>query len=290
MEISFARMNGLGNRFAIIDDRKLCLRAGVAEGLATRIEGIDQLLVLQAPRGEGALFMAIYNSDGSQAEACGNGVRCVAWLGLEAMKETTATASGGGGGSSGGGATDSIAIETLGGLVMCRRRGDLIEADMGLPKFDWQEIPLSQARDTLNLRFDEVPTAVGLGTAVNVGNPHLVFFPSVASSSFDWRALGEALGKHPLFSHGVNVSFVSIKDEGLVVDVWERGAGATQACGTAACASLVAACRRFPVMPRTAPVRLAGGLLEIHWRAADNHILMTGGITWESAGSIQCQE
>lgn len=273
MEISFARMNGLGNRFAIIDVRKLPpFEPSQEAALAQKIEGLDQLLLLKPSQKTGDLFMAIYNKDGSVASACGNGVRCVAWLALEAIEAE-------------GKKLDSIAIETLGGLVQCRKQGELIEANMGQPKFDWQDIPLTQPRDSLNIRLDCAPASAGLGTAVNIGNPHIVFFPNDLAA-FDWQDVGRALEKDALFPQGVNVSFAKVQDDGIALNVWERGAGATQACGTAACATLVAACRRFPVMPRALPVKLAGGTLEIHWRKQDNSVLMAGAVQWEGAEKI----
>jgi diaminopimelate epimerase len=272
MEVSFARMNGAGNRFAIIDTRRNPLGAEVALVLAQQIERIDQLLLLRAPEGAGDLFMAIYNRDGSEARACGNGVRCVAWLALEAMKEA-------------GQNKDSITIETLGGLVVCRKQGERVEVNMGVPKFDWADIPLAQPRDSLNIRLESAPSSAGLGTAVNIGNPHIVFFPSDIAR-FDWQEVGRTLEQDSLFPEGVNVSFARVKDEGLELKVWERGAGATQACGTAACAALVAACRRFPVMPHALPVKLPGGILEIQWRKQDKAVLMAGSTQWEGADSI----
>lgn len=271
MELSFSRMNGLGNRFAIVDVRAQPLSPAQIKTLACEIKGIDQLLLLEAPRAKSeaaALFMGIYNKDGTQAKACGNGVRCVAWLALEAMKAD-------------GKNSDEITIDTLGGVIACRRKDEKIEATMGVPKWQWADIPLSTPRDTLNLSFSSVPPSLGLGTAISVGNPHLVFFPNELATGLDWRALGADLTQDPLFPEGVNVSFVIVKDTGLEVKVWERGAGATLACGTAACAALVAACRRFPVMPRALPVHLPGGVLEIHWRKQDSQVLMTGAVSWE---------
>lgn len=268
MELSLARMNGLGNHFAIIDMRSQNLPPSLsAADLAQRIEGIDQLLLLERARAGNDLFMAIYNKDGSEAEMCGNGVRCVAWLALKAMK------------------AHNINIETLGGLVQCRKQGELIEANMGKPSFSWAEIPLSEVRDTLNIRLDEVAINLGLGIAVNIGNPHIVFFPN-ALAEFDWQKTGRALAQHPLFPQGVNVSFAAVKNDGLEIKVWERGAGATKACGTAACAALIAAVRRFPIMPRTAPVKLPGGVLEISWVKESSEVLMSGRVQFEKAETI----
>lgn len=268
MELSMIKMNGLGNRFAIIDLRNQNLPQNLSmANLAQRFDEIDQLLLLENAHADNDLFMGIYNKDGSQAEACGNGVRCVAWLALEAMEQK------------------HINIETLGGVVKCFKNGNLIEANMGKPSFDWKKIPLSEIRDTLNIRIDGVEINLGLGIAVNIGNPHIVFFPNQLAE-FNWQETGRMLEKHPLFPQGVNVSFAAIKNDSLEIKVWERGAGATQACGTAACAALVAAVRRFPIMPRTAPVKLPGGALEINWQKESDEILMSGGVEFEGAETI----
>lgn len=257
----FIKMHGLGNDFVILD-----LRDGTAApspqkiaGIANRKTGIgcDQLIILEPKRNpETALFMVIYNQDGSVAEACGNATRCVASL---IMNET---------------GKDMTVIETVAGTLPCWREPDgRITADMGEPKFDWKDIPLAEERDTLNLKIGEGNVKDPVG--VNVGNPHAVFFVDNVEK-IDVKTIGPKIENDKLFPNKINVEFVEVKSPTeLRMRVWERNAGETHACGSGACATLVAAVRRG-LAERKADIVLDGGTLSIDWSEKDNRVRMTG--------------
>jgi diaminopimelate epimerase len=274
MRLPFTKMHGLGNDFVVIDARSrplgpngYYLSDDQKRRIADRRRGIgcDQLIVLeQSARAD--VFMRIYNPDGTEAGACGNATRCVAG---RLMAEQ---------------GVERIVVETISGLLptSAADRGD-ITVDMGEVRTDWREIPLAQECDTLHLPLAQGSLADPVG--VNVGNPHAVFFvPDVAA--IDLAAVGPALEQAPLFPDRANIEFVQRLDTGkLRMRVWERGAGITQACGSGACATLVAAARRG-LTGRKAEVVLDGGTLTIEW-LADNHVLMTGGWTTSFQGEIE---
>ena len=225
----------------------------------------DQLMALHEPRASGATaFMRIYNTDGSLSSACGNGARCVAW----------ALARNGEG--------DELALETDAGLIHTRRVQETIfTVDMGRPRLDWREIPLAHEEpDTSDVAL--LPPIAGAPvrfSAVSMGNPHAIFFVEDARA-IDLATLGPALEHHPLFPQRANISFAQILgDDAILLRVWERGTGATKACGSAACAALVASARAGRT-GRKATVRLPGGELTIEWRN-DDHVLMTGPVEFE---------
>ncbi len=269
MDIKIERMNGLGNRFAILDIRAMAaMSLADKSAWARRVGGCDQALFLLLPRGSGDLLMEIFNKDGSEAEACGNGTRCVAWAEMRRLDRR------------------AVFIETKAGTFACRAKDEIkdaqIEVDMGTPRFGWGEIKLAQAReDTAWLSLSSAPDALGQGTALNIGNPHIVFFPQ-DMSGLEIRRIGPALEHDPLFPEGVNITLAEQKaSDHLKIKVWERGAGATRACGTAACATLIAAHRRKLNIARAAKIELPGGVLNIHWRKSDSHVLMTGPVAWD---------
>ncbi len=272
----FYKMSGLGNDFVIFDARKEPL-APLPEALVRRIAdrragpGCDQLLVIGPGAAQSDARMEIYNADGSSSQACGNGARCVAALLME---------------ESGRG---NVRLATPGGVAACERAGAAIRADLGRPRFGWHEIPLAgPARDTLLVELPGEAGEAGPFTAVNIGNPHAVFFPE-AEERIVLHEAGPRFCRHPIFPEGANISFVRVEGRArLRVRVWERGAGATAACGTAACASLAAAARRGRSR-RTARVQLPGGALEIEWRERDDHLLMTGPARFDYAGRICAQ-
>lgn len=266
----FVKMHGLGNDFVVLDIRRsgLILTADAVRAIADRRRGVgcDQLIVVEPPRGDNSTaWMTIYNPDGSESGACGNATRCVAWL---LMGETGA---------------DRVVIETRAGLLKTETRGDkMVAVDMGPARLDWRDIPLAEARDTLHL-------GIGLGSlsdpvGVSMGNPHAVFFvPDVADVNLS--SVGSGLEHHPLFPERANIEIVQVLGpEKLRMRVWERGAGITQACGTGACASLVAAARRG-LTTRKAEVVLDGGSLFIEW-LADDHVLMTGPVALAFRGTL----
>jgi diaminopimelate epimerase len=259
-KVPFLKMHGLGNDFVVLDARGGAIAVGAegARALADRHTGIgcDQLIVLEPARHPAAqLLMRIRNPDGSEAEACGNATRCVAWL---LGRET---------------GDPRVRIETIAGLLEAEITPDgQIAVDMGCVRTGWQEIPLARAADT-----DRVDLALGpLATPVctNIGNPHATFFVDDAEA-VDLAALGPALEHHPLFPQRANIGVAALRDpRNIRLRVWERGAGITRACGSGACAALVAAHRRG-LAERRAVVTLDGGSLDIYWRE-DGHVIMTG--------------
>ncbi|HEX3499771.1 MAG TPA: diaminopimelate epimerase [Stellaceae bacterium] len=266
----FVKMHGLGNDFVVIDARRAAfpLDEARAHAIADRKTGIgcDQLIVMEAPQHDGAdIFMRIHNADGGEVGACGNATRCVAALLMD---------------ESGG---DRVAIETAAGLLQARpAAGGRISVDMGKARLEWQEIPLARAQDTLHVALALGPLADPVCT--NIGNPHATFFVTDAAS-IDLAALGPRLERDTLFPERTNVGIAQILSPGCVrLRVWERGVGITRACGTGACAALVAASRRG-LTGRTAEIILDGGALEITWRA-DGHVLMTGPVATSFHGSF----
>ena len=257
--IPFVKMHGLGNDFVIVDDRDGALALDLDERrrLADRRRGIgcDQLLVLERPtNGTADVFMRIYNPDGSESGACGNGTRCVADL---VMQEAAA---------------DAIGIETIAGILHSKRGAGVVSVDMGEPRFGWQEIPLAREMDTDRLDFSWGPFREPV--AVNMGNPHCVFVVEDADA-VPLAEAGPAVEIDPLFPERTNVEFISLNDDGsLRMRVWERGTGITQACGSGACATIVAATKRGLVDGK-ARLHLDGGPLDMEWRP-DGHVIMTG--------------
>ena len=269
-EIPFIKMHGLGNDFVIVDARATPF--GVLDGgvriIADRRRGVgcDQLIILESSSGADA-FMRIYNSDGSEVAACGNGARCVASL-LLAEREV-----------------DRVAIETHAGLLHAYSAGGSITVDMGEARSAWQEIPLAQETNTLHLTpLGEGGASLSDAVAVNVGNPHAVFFVDDVET-IDLEAVGSILERDPLFPERANISIAQVSVPNLIrIRVWERGAGLTAACGSAACAALVAANRRG-MMGRKGTVALDGGSLDIDWKK-NNHVFMTGPVEMSFTGTL----
>ncbi len=260
------RMNGAGNEILVLDLRGLdhLLTPQEARAIAAA-PGLrfDQLMAVHDPRENGDdAFMRIYNIDGSLSGACGNGTRCVAYaLAREGKARLT--------------------LETDAGRIETQRESETVfTVDMGRPRFDWREIPLSQEVDTREVALEPpMDGAPRRFSAVGMGNPHAVFFVDDAPA-IPLEILGPKLERHPLFPERANISFAQIlaRDD-ILLRVWERGTGATKACGSAACATLVAAARAG-LTERRAKVRLPGGELLIHWRD-DDHVMMTGPVEFE---------
>jgi len=256
----FRKMHGLGNDFVVVDARSMGFNPSAAQmaRLCDRHFGIgcDQLIVLRPPRAEGAdVFMAIHNPDGSEAGACGNATRCVAGLLMDERE------------------SGAVTIETISGLLPAKRaENGHITVNMGPARFDWAEIPLAHETDTLALPLgiEGLPAPV----AMSMGNPHAVFFvPSL--NDFPVGTFGPLVESHNLFPQRTNVEFVEVLSRThLRMRVWERGAGITLACGSGACATLVAAVRRG-LSERQATITLDGGDLTVEW-LPDGHVLMTG--------------
>ena len=272
---SFLKMHGLGNDFAIFDGRTfpIPLDAAAARAIADRKRGIgcDQVIVMEKSANGAGAFMRIFNADGGEVESCGNAARCVAYL-LMAEAEV-----------------DRIKLDTAGGPLLCTDAGgSSVTVDMGVPHFDWREIPMAQAVDTAAFAlpvpgFEE--PALGSVSAVSVGNPHCVLFVKDAESA-PVAKLGPIIEHHPWFPARTNVEFVERRDtENLRMRVWERGAGITLACGTGACAAAVAAVERG-LTGRKVSVHLDGGALIIEWRENDGHVLMTGPVGFSFGGEV----
>lgn len=267
---SFTKMHGLGNDFVVLDARvsPMHLSADQARAIADRRTGIgcDQIITLK-PSDKADLFMRIQNSDGSEAEACGNAARCVALL---TIREND---------------SDGALLETAVDTLHATTTSDgLIAIDMGIPRFSWQDIPLATPEDTLHVKL--VRGSLSDPAAVNLGNPHVVFFVDDVSS-VPIEKLGPSLETDPIFPQHANIGVASIIDpRGKIrLRVWERGAGLTLACGTGACAALVAAHRRG-ICEREAEVLLDGGKLYIRWQEND-HVIMTGPATITFVGEIE---
>jgi diaminopimelate epimerase len=263
-----SRMNGAGNKILVLDLRGGATLPTPAEARAIhRAPGLDydQLMVLSDPRDRQTLaHVTIYNNDGSLAGACGNGTRCVA---DRLVRQT---------------GLDSIVVETAAGLITCERLGPwTYRIDMGRPRLAWNEIPL--AHPVADTREVDVPldgAGFGAASVVNMGNPHAVFFVGDVAA-IDLERWGPRYETHPLFPEKANISFAEVKArDRIALHVWERGVGATLACGSAACAALVSAVRRG-LTDRTANVALPGGELVITSRESDGHVLMTGPVEFE---------
>jgi diaminopimelate epimerase len=272
--IHFRKMNGLGNDFVVLDARAhpLALKAAQIAAIADRSRGIgcDQVIALETSD-FADVFMRIWNSDGGEVGACGNAARCVAAL-LVAER-----------------GSPHVSIETESGMLAATVAKDgSVTIDMGVPRFEWNEIPLSQPfNDT---RAVELPQFAGLGAAsmVNVGNPHCIFFVENIEAH-DLSSFGPALEHDPLFPERANISLAQITGpSSLRLRTWERGAGLTRACGTAACAAAVASARGG-LTGRHVTVTLPGGDLVIDWRENDDHILMTGPFALDYQGTLPAE-
>jgi diaminopimelate epimerase len=261
MKRRFLKMHGLGNDFAIFDAREAPLEMGPdrARALADRRTGIgcDQLIVLE-PSHQADVRMRIWNSDGGEVQSCGNAARCVALL------------LGGAGW-----------IETAGGLLAATANGASATVDMGDPRFGWDEIPLAYPMDTaaMPVGWEDLRQPF----AVNVGNPHVVFFVEDAGA-VDLERLGPLIENDPLFPERINVNIASVEDGAIRLRVWERGSGLTLACGTGACATAVAGISR-KLVASPVRIRLPGGALSIAW-APGSTVAMSGPATKVFEGEV----
>lgn len=274
MNRPFVRMNGAGNDFVVVNalETPFTPTADEARAIADREtgQGCDQLIAIE-PSDTADAFMRVWNADGGQVETCGNALRCVGWLLMEAKGR------------------DSVVIDTLGGPTTATRAGDhRVRVDMGPPGLDWTEVPLAEEMDTRGIELQVGPIdAPILHTpgAVSMGNPHVVFFTDRQDDGFV-RGSGSLVEHHPLFPEGVNVGFANVlASDRIRLRVWERGAGLTRACGTGACAALVATARRG-LTGRHAVVEADGGELLIDWDEASGHVFMTGPVEIEGTGTL----
>jgi diaminopimelate epimerase len=263
-------MHGLGNDFVVVDrrDDAAPLSAAAVRRIADRHTGIglDQLILLEPPHDpEADVFLRFLNADGSEAGACGNGSRCAAAYLLDRR----------------GG--DALVLETLSGLLPAQRHADgRVTVDMGPARTGWAEIPLAAAADTLHVRVGV--EALDEAVCTSMGNPHATFFVADLAS-VDLVRLGPIVEHHPLFPERVNVGVAQVLGpDRLLLRVWERGSGLTLACGSGACAALVAAARRG-LTGRGAEILLERGSLTVEWRD-DGHVLLTGPVATSYTGSI----
>ncbi len=277
--VSYLKMNGLGNDFVVLDGRKnkLALTLDQVRWIADREQGVgcDQLIVMEPARANGAdVFMRIYNQDGSEVKACGNATRCVAALVTREVER------------------NHIVVETGAGILVSDVNGGQVSVDMGMPKFDWQSIPLAEEfEDTNGIELQIGPIDAPIlhtPSVVNVGNPHAIFWVENDPDDYDLEKFGPLLENHPIFPERANISLAQIlaPDE-IKLRVWERGAGLTLACGTAACAVAVAGARKG-LSDRKVKIHLPGGDLDLEWRQKDDHIIMSG--PWELEGSGELED
>jgi diaminopimelate epimerase len=273
--LKFRKMNGLGNDFVVVDGRAhaLALGADAVRAIADRKEGIgcDQLILLE-PSTKADVFMRIWNADGGEVAACGNAARCVASLVAQEQERP------------------QVSIETEDQVLGAVVAGDnSVTIDMGEPRLAWDEIPLAEPfHDTRRIELQAGPIDAPVlhsPAVVNVGNPHALFFVDDVEA-IDLAHIGPMLEHHPLFPERANISVVQVlSPEHLKIRTWERGAGLTRACGTAACASAVAAIRR-ELAGSKVRVSLPGGDLVIEWRESDGHVLMTGPYALDFEGTL----
>ena len=270
---SFIKMNGLGNEIVVVDmrARPQAITPDDARAAAAAAP-YDQLMAVYPPRAAGTdAFVRIYNNDGSEAGACGNGMRCVADILFKQSGNSTLT------------------VETQAGLLACFRGPAPLTStvDMGQPRFQWNEIPLVEAfSDTRAIELQVGPIdhpILHSPSAVSMGNPHAIFWVEDVSA-YDLGKIGPLLEHHPIFPDRANISVAQVASpDRMIVRTWERGAGLTRACGSAACAAAVCAARTGRT-GRRVTVTLPGGDLGIEWREADVHVLMTGPVEYEFEG------
>jgi diaminopimelate epimerase len=272
----FVKMNGLGNEIVVVDMRAKPQAITAADARAAAgAEPYDQLMAVYPPRTSGTdAYVRIFNNDGSEAGACGNGMRCVADILFTECRK------------------NELTVETQAGLLNCRHgKADLTwTVDMGPPRFKWNEIPLAEEfYDTraIELQIGPIDRPILHSPAVvSMGNPHAVFWVDDVNA-YDLGKIGPLLESHPIFPDRANISLAQVvSPEHLIVRTWERGAGLTRACGSAACAAVACAARARRT-GRRVTVTLPGGDLGIEWREGDDHVLMTGPVEYEHQGRFE---
>ena len=272
----FAKMNGLGNEIIVADMRGRADRVTPAAAIAINADPatrFDQIMAIHNPRTRGtAHYIEIINSDGSMAQACGNGMRCV----VQALAAETGQ--------------KLFTFETVAGILNAEEHADgTISVDMGVPRFAWQDIPLAEEfRDTRMIELQIGPIDAPVlhsPSVVSMGNPHAIFWVDDYVWSYELDRFGPLLENHPIFPERANITIANATSpEALTIRTWERGAGLTKACGSAACAAAVSAARTRRT-GRTVTVAVPGGDLSIEWRD-DDHVIMTGPAEWEFSGSF----
>jgi diaminopimelate epimerase len=267
-------MNGLGNEIIVADMRGRADRVTPVAAIALNADPatkFDQIMAIHDPKTPGTFnYIEIVNSDGSLAQACGNGMRCV----VQALSSETGI--------------KAFTFETIAGILTAEEHADgLISVDMGKPRFDWREIPLAEEfRDTRMIELQIGPIddpVLHSPSVVSMGNPHAIFWVDRDVWSYELDRFGPMLENHPIFPERANISIAQVTGrDALSLRTWERGAGLTKACGSAACAAAVSAARTNRTN-RNVSVTVPGGLLSIEWRP-DDHVIMTGPAEWEFSG------
>jgi diaminopimelate epimerase len=275
-EAPFARMNGLGNEIIVADMRGRADRVSAAAAIALNADPatkFDQIMAIHDPRTPGtANYIEILNSDGTMAQACGNGMRCV----VQALAAETGQ--------------KLFTFETVAGILNAEEHADgTISVDMGVPRFSWQEIPLAEEfGDTSKIELQIGPIDAPVlhsPSVVSMGNPHAIFWVDRDVWSYDLDRFGPLLENHPIFPERANISIAQVTaPDALTLRTWERGAGLTRACGSAACAATVSAARTGRT-GRSVTVTVPGGPLAVEWRP-DDHVVMTGPAEWEFSGTF----
>ncbi|MCV3239052.1 diaminopimelate epimerase [Mesorhizobium sp. ZC-5] len=272
----FAKMNGLGNEIIVADMRGRADRVSPAAAVTLNADPatrFDQIMAIHDARTPGTFnYIEIINSDGSMAQACGNGMRCV----VQALAAETGQ--------------KIFTFETIAGILNAEEHADgLISVDMGTPRFGWQEIPLAEEfRDTRMIELQIGPIDAPVlhsPSAVSMGNPHAVFWVDRDVWSYELDRFGPLLENHPIFPERANITIAQVTSrDAITIRTWERGAGLTKACGSAACATAVSAARTNRT-DRAVTVTVPGGPLRVEWRD-DDHVVMTGPAEWEFSGTF----
>ncbi|MGA1801904.1 diaminopimelate epimerase [Rhizobium sp. HT1-10] len=278
--VEFARMNGLGNKILVVDMRgrkdKVTPEAAIALN-ADPATAFDQIMAIHDPKASGTdAFIDILNCDGTKAQACGNGTRCV----VQALSSETGR--------------KSFTFQTVAGILNAVEHDDgTISVDMGKPQFAWDRIPLSEEFfDTSRIELQIGPIEAPIlhsPSVVSMGNPHAIFWVERDVMSYDLARFGPMLENHPMFPEKANITLAQVTSpSSMITRTWERGAGLTLACGSAACAAGVSAARTGRTA-RTVEIDVASsvprGTLQIEWRG-DDHVVMTGPAVWEWSGRL----
>ncbi|MGO4438065.1 diaminopimelate epimerase [Rhizobium sp. RAF56] len=279
--VEFAKMNGLGNKILVVDMRgrpdKVTPSAAVALN-ADPATAFDQIMAVHDPKAGGTdAFIDILNSDGSRAQACGNGTRCV----VQALSSETGK--------------KVFTFQTVAGILNAVEHEDgTISVDMGKPVFDWDKIPLAEEfADTSRIELQIGPIDAPVlhsPSVVSMGNPHAIFWVTKDVMSYDLGRFGPLLENHPMFPERANITLAEVTSQNSITTrTWERGAGLTLACGSGACATAVSAARTGRT-GRTVTINVASarppGVLTIEWRESDDHVVMTGPAEWEWSGRL----
>lgn len=274
--VPFARMNGAGNEIIVADMRGRADRVTAAAAIALNADPatkFDQIMAIHDPQTpDTGWFIDILNSDGSGAQACGNGMRCV----VQALAAETGR--------------KRFTFETVAGILNAEQHADgLISVDMGAPRFGWQDIPLAEEfRDTRAIELQIGPIDAPVlhsPSVVSMGNPHAIFWVDRDVWSYDLEKFGPMLENHPIFPERANITIAQVTArDAVTIRTWERGAGLTRACGSAACATVAAAARTGRT-ERAIALTAPGGLLSVEWRD-DDHVVLTGPAEWEFSGTF----